>query len=380
MNRLTPRLPFTAVLGLLLASMLAAFAPASLGQARSGARGTANYLPATEIGEAMISSDPETRKLIVVTDDETAAYIGQVITNLDRAVPQVLIKVVFLEVTYRKGLNLGIEGSYRRDLGGGSTGVVNQIFGLAQQGGTPNPPGAGLYQVLGDDFQVTLRAIAEAGKTEVLSRPSILARNNQQATITVGQQIPLVTNTRFDNFGNQINSVEYQSVGIILRVTPFITDDGLVEMIVAPEISNLSDQTVAVSAGFNAPVINTRSADTVVVTPDGQTVVIGGLMQKQQTESQGKIPFLGDIPGLGALFRNKNNSGSVTELLIFLTPHIVKRPSQLAGITATAQNNLQLVPQSFSEQELNRYLLDVPEKKEEPPTKKSRRSRKRSEP
>ncbi|MBL9127432.1 MAG: hypothetical protein JNL97_07290 [Verrucomicrobiales bacterium] len=346
---------------------------------RSNSRSSGNYLPATEIGEAMISSDPETRKLIVVTDDETAAYIGQVITNLDRAVPQVLIKVVFLEVTYRKGLNFGVEGNYSKDLGNGSTGVVNQIFGLAQQGGSPNPPGAGMYQVLGQDFQVTLRAIAEAGKTEVLSRPSILARNNQEATITVGQQVPLVTNTRFDNFGNQINSVDYQSVGIILRVTPFITDDGLVEMIVAPEISNLSDQTVAISAGFNAPVINTRSADTVVVTPDGQTVVIGGLMQKTKTESEGKIPFLGDIPGLGSLFKNKSRSGSTTELLIFLTPHIVKRPSQLAGMTSAAQNNLQLVPQSFTEQELNRYLQDVPEKKEEPATKKSKRSRKSSQ-
>jgi len=363
-----------------LACVLLTLASHAQNQRTGGSRSSGNYLPATEIGEAMISSDPETRKLIVVTDDETAAYIGQVITNLDRAVPQVLIKVVFLEVTYRKGLNIGVEGNYQKDIGGGSTGVVNQIFGLAQQGGTPTPPGAGMYQMLGQDFQVTIRAIAEAGKTEVLSRPSILARNNQQATITVGQQVPLISNTRFDNFGNQINSVTYQSVGIILRVTPFITDDGLVEMIVAPEISNLSDQTVPISAGFNAPVINTRSADTVVVTPDGQTVVIGGLMQKTGTESEGKIPFLGDIPGLGVFFKNRNTAGTRTELLIFLTPHIVKRPAQLAGMTSDARNDLQLVPQSFTEQELDRYLLGVPEKKPEVVEKKSKRSRKYSAP
>ena len=380
MHSLRFRLPRLSATSLALACILLATASHAQNQRTGGSRSSGNYLPATEIGEAMISSDPETRKLIVVTDDETAAYIGQVITNLDRAVPQVLIKVVFLEVTYRKGLSLGVEGNYQKDIGGGSTGVVNQIFGLAQQGGTPTPPGAGMYQMLGQDFQVTLRAIAEAGKTEVLSRPSILARNNQQATITVGQQVPLISNTRFDNFGNQINSVTYQSVGIILRVTPFITDDGLVEMIVAPEISNLSDQTVPISAGFNAPVINTRSADTVVVTPDGQTVVIGGLMQKTGTESEGKIPFLGDIPGLGALFKNRNKAGSRTELLIFLTPHIVKRPAQLAGITSEARNNLQLVPQSFTEQELDRYLLDVPEKKPETVEKKSRRSRKSTTP
>jgi len=369
--------PHSSLFPTLLALAVTLFAMTSLGQAqRTGTRGTSSYVPATQVGEAIISSDPETRKIIVVTDDETAAYIGQVITNLDRAVPQVLIKVVFLEVTYRKGISLGIEGNYQKDIGGGSTGVVNQIFGLAQQSGNPTPPGAGMYQMLGQDFQVTLRAIAEAGKTEVLSRPSILARNNQQATITVGQEVPLITNTRFDNFSNQINAYEYRSVGIILRVTPFITEDGLVEMIVNPEISNLSDQTVAVSVGLSAPVINTRSADTVVVTPDGQTVVIGGLMQKTGTESEGKIPFLGDIPGLGFLFKNKNNSGTRTELLIFLTPHIVKRPSQLAGMTSAARNNLQLVPQSFTEQELDRFLLDIPEKKTEPATKKTRKTRK----
>lgn len=210
----------------------------------------------------------------------------------------------------------------------------------------------------------------------MLSRPSILARNNQEATITVGQQVPLISDVRYDNFGNQISSVNYQSVGIILRVTPFITDDGMVEMIVAPEISNLADQTVAVGPGVNAPIINTRSADTVVVTPDGQTVVIGGLMQKTQLESEGKIPFLGDIPGLGYLFKNKNNSGTRTELLIFMTPHIVKRPSQLVGMTASTRNNMQLVPQSFTEQELDRYLNDIPEKKPVAPAKKSRKVRK----
>jgi type II secretory pathway component GspD/PulD (secretin) len=134
------------------------------------------------------------------------------------------------------------------------------------------PPGAGLYQVLGSDYQATLRAIAQAGKTEVLSRPSILARNNQPATITVGQSVPLITNVRYDNFGNAINSVSYEDVGIILRVTPFISsNDGLVEMIVSPEISSLTDQTVAIANGVSVPVIAKRSADTVVVTPDGQT-------------------------------------------------------------------------------------------------------------
>src|SRR5262249_32128133 len=183
---------------------------------------------------------------------------------------------------------------------------IANAFGLANAGSP-----AGLYQIMSEDYTVTLRAIATAGKAKVLSRPSVIARNNQPATITVGQSVPLITNVRFDNFGNAINSVSYQSVGIILRVTPFITSDGMVEMILSPETSELiadRSQWVPISSGpggsISAPLINSRSADTVVVTPDGATVIIGGLMQNSKGEAVSKIPFLGDIPLIGWLFRH----------------------------------------------------------------------------
>jgi general secretion pathway protein D len=287
-----------------------------------------------------------------------------------------LIKVVFLEVTYRKGLDIGIEGSYQKQIGDITT-TGNQSFGLAQQGTLPTPPGAGLYQILGADFQATIRAIAEAGKTEVLSRPSVLARNNQEAVITVAQQVPLITNVRYDNFGNQINGVEYTPVGIILRVTPFITSDNMVEMIVSPEISNLSDQTVPIAAGVNAPVINTRSADTVVVTPDRQTVVIGGLMSKLQTQADSKIPLLGDIPLLGSLFKRRTKGDTQTELLIFLTPHIVYAPSQLAAMSAGERAQQDITRQSFTDEQLDRMLNGQSSNPTSQPSDNSRSSRRR---
>lgn len=372
------RLPLRLVLLSLALLLSPAIVKAQLvgGQNRSSA--TANYPSATQIGGATVTYDQETRKLIVVADEETAAYVSEVVTNLDRPAPQVLIKVVFLEVTYRKGLNIGIEGSYTKNMGNSTTGGINQFFGLAQQGVNPTPPGAGLYQILGTDFQATLRAIADAGKTEVLSRPSVLARNNQEATITVGQQVPLITNVRYDNFGNQINGVTYTSVGIILRVTPFITSDNMVEMIVSPEISNLSDETVPIAAGVNAPIISTRSADTVVVTPDGQPVVIGGLMSNMKTETDSKIPFLGDIPLLGNLFKHRSRDNTKTELLIFLTPRIVRAPSQLVSITEKERAAQAIAPKAFSEDELNRFLHDIPLKDEDArESSKSKKSRSR---
>ncbi|MCL4178091.1 MAG: hypothetical protein KJ072_10180 [Verrucomicrobia bacterium] len=321
----------------------------------------ANYPSSTQVGQASISTDPETRKLVVVTDDKTAEDISKVIEKLDRPAPQVLIKVVFVEATYSKGLDLGVEGSYTKDMGNSNTGSVSQAFsGIAGITGAAAGDG-GIYQVLGSDFQVTLHALAQAGKTEILSRPSILARNNQMATISLGQRVPIVTGTRFDSLGNQYNTITYENVGIILQVTPFITSDGMVEMIVTPQTSELADrsQWVPTSSGpsgtINSPVINSRSADTVVIVPDRQTVVIGGLMLNQNQQVDSKIPVLGDIPLLGAAFRRRVKSDSKTELLIFLTPHIVGQPSELAALT-TEEKERSNIPNTISEQQLNQFL------------------------
>ncbi len=341
--------------------------------------GSANYPSRTSVGQATFSYDPETRKIIAVTDEDTAEYISQVISNVDRPAPQVLIKVLFLEVTHTKSLDIGVEGAVQRDIKDGAMGTASQAFGISGlanaaagittnifgqpiSGFAPVPPGAGLYTILARDYQATLRAIAQAGKTEILSRPSILTRNNQPATISLGQQVPIITGTRFDTLGNQYNTVTYQPVGIQLTVTPFITSDGMVEMVVTPETSELADrsQWVTTSSGpggvITSPVINNRSADTVVVVPDGQTVIIGGLMSRQNQRAERKIPILGDIPLLGAAFRHRVDNNVKTELLIFLTPHIVMHPSELAGLTANERANMIEQPRSFPEHELDRFL------------------------
>lgn len=347
-----------------------------------GRTGTTTYPSATSIGSATFMSDPETRKLVVVTDEETAQYIGQIVTNLDRRPPQVLIKVVFMEVTYTKDLDLGIEGGISKPLNGSVQGSAAQTFGISSlgtlvnsnvnvygqpiSGFAPIPPGAGLYTVLANDYQATLRAIARAGKTEILSRPSILARNNQQATISLGKEVPIISGTRFDTLGNQYNTVTYRTVGIQLTVTPFITSDGMVEMIVTPTISDLADrsQWVTTSSGpsgtISSPVINSRSADTVVVVPNGQTVIIGGLMEKQNQRAENKIPILGDIPLLGAAFRHRVDSNTKTELLIFLTPTIVDTPTELAAMSSAERSAATASHSAFSEQDLERFIGNVP--------------------
>lgn len=353
----------------LTAAALGALSAHAQGQNFGGARTTSTTYPSsTEMGTATVTVDPETRRVFVVTDEETAAYVKDMVRNLDRPTPQVLIKCVFLEATYTKDSDIGVEGIYAHNINGSS---INQFNGAATAATAFDlASSGGIYQFASaaGDLNVTLAALAKAGKTEILSRPSILARNNQPATISLGQQVPLITNTRFDNFGNQINSVTYQDVGIILSVTPFITEDNLVEMIVTPQISQLTDrsQWVPISGGTNtagsvaAPVINSRSADTVVVVPDGQTVVIGGLMQNTKLDSTEKVPILGDIPLVGLLFKHKVKSDAKTELMIFMTPHVVKQPSDLAALTANERSKTKVTSKAFSEEELNRYLDNLP--------------------
>ena len=268
------------------------------------------------MGPVTTSVDPETGALIVITDDKTFSSVTNVLNGVDRPKPQVLIKVVFLEVVHDNALDFGVEGTYNHSFGssplmtnimanlagGVTTNIVNgsPVANIRQQfstersghapgqpsGETPCPSGAGIYSVLGNDYTATIRAIATATKTEVLSRPSILVRNNQPATINIGQSVPIITSVTYAaNTGPPIVTPTYTSVGITLQVTPFIKNR-LVEMIVSPSITALSSTTVQIAPGYNAPVIDTRSASTVVDRagrsnrhhrrPDGERQGLGG--------------------------------------------------------------------------------------------------------
>jgi general secretion pathway protein D len=344
-----------------------------------GASTTREYPPAGAVGSAIYSVDQEGRTLTVIGDTNTLAAVSNALARIDRPKPQVMIKVVFLEVTYNNGVDIGLEGSFTKQVNSGppiGVGLTN-LFGLAQQGITPTPnvntlPGAGLYSVTGNDFTATLRAIQEVGKVQILSRPIILARNNQQANIVVGQEVPLITGVSYDTFGNEHSSISYQNVGIILTVTPFITPDDNVEMMVAPQISEVASQSTQISSGtngsFSTPYINIRSANTVVVTPNGQTVVIGGLMQDSKSTTDSKIPVLGNIPLLGALFHHKVIADAKTELMIFLTPYIVRTPRDLIVVSQDERRRAEVPPKTFPEKKMNQYLSPTTQPDSTPPS------------
>jgi general secretion pathway protein D len=388
------------------------------GAARSATATSTGYNNNGTVGIAQIGVDPDTHNLIIVADAVTMEQIRNVVRNLDAPKPQVLIKVAFIEVQDNKASAIGVQGDYtgfNRSLsqligymtnysvvsptttlinnGTTTTTVgapaivpssitpINQSFNLNNNFGLPQSlSGAagngGLYQLTGNDFTATLQAIATAGKAQVLSRPSILARDGQLAEIVVGQSIYLPSSVSLTAVGGTSTTVPsingaYQNVGIQLDVTPFIGANNLVQMILEPQITSIDTSTPGqvieggsiFSSAVFAPNLNKRSANTVVITPSGQPVVIGGLISNDKSSSESKVPLLGDIPLLGNLFKFTSRANTKSELLIFLTPHIVQMPSQLAAMSGREMDQSQLITNSISEQLLDQFLERVPVKK-----------------
>lgn len=303
-------------------------------------------------GDAIIQYDAGTNSIMVITDEHTSREIAQVIQTLDQPVPQVLIKVLFLEVTHSSGLDFGFEGQFTfQDAAGGERHTAGTDFGLSSM------TTGGFYTIVDEDFSATLRAMATQGKLEVLSRPSVLVRNNESATITIGQEVPFITNSRITDGGDTINTVTYEDIGIILGVTPHITRERLVEMEVTPEISTLTAETVPISNTVDARIIAKRSAQTRVAVADGQTVVIGGLMEDNNTSNVKKLPLLGDIPLLGALFSRTVKNKSKTELLIFLTPTVIESVAGLDKMTRDERSLLELSPRVLREPAAQRKYI-----------------------
>ena len=278
------------------------------------------------VGQVYVVADEDTNSLLVRTATKHLERVKDIVAELDRPIRQVLIKVLIAEVTHDDTFDLGAEFS-----------ILNLRLGASASYDVPLGPvgesGGLLTATMDAGLATTINALQRDGRLEVLSRPYILASENKEAIITVGQEVPFIRNSRTTETGQTINTIEYEDVGIILTVTPHVNPDGLVIIDVSPEISTVTDTTVPISETVNATVYAKRSARTQVAIHTGRTIVIGGLMEDRVIESVRKVPGLGDIPLLGALFRRTVRSKVKTELLIFLTPHVAERAEDLQSAT-----------------------------------------------
>jgi general secretion pathway protein D len=196
----------------------------------------------------------------------------------------------------------------------------------------------------------------------ILSTPQILTSDNEEAEIVVGENVPFISKRERDitTTNTVLSSIERKDVGITLRITPQITEGDYVKLNLYQEISAVKDASDDVLTTVG-PTTTKRSTKTSVIVKDAQTVVIGGLMQDKEEEIITKVPFLGDVPALGLLFRYKTVSKNKTNLLVFLTPHIVKESSQLTKITNDKQTSFAMRENQRVEGELMvKFKADIP--------------------
>ena len=294
--------------------------------------------------EVAIVAEPTNNALLVSASPRYFEQVSEMIDQLDQPQRQVLIQVLLAEVTLDGNNDQGIDWAVSRDFipdasfpgdEGGNDFSAGSSFG-SESG---SALGGLTATITNGDVDFILRAMQSDGRLEVLSRPQILAADNQPATIDIGQRVPFVTGSSYNERGNLVNSFSYEQVGVQLSVTPRISPDGLVKLDVEPTISSLSTSSVPISEGFNAPVINNRSASTMVSVQDGQTVVMGGLISTEDNERVTKIPLLGDIPYLGVAFKRTQKIRSRTELLIILTPQVIDTPEEIEKYSRKSIDN-----------------------------------------
>lgn len=258
--------------------------------------------------------------------EKVGRYIDAINGSIMR---QVEIEVRILEVTLSDEFSLGIDWNQTiDDMGTGSISTSNII--TASVGSVlPKPATVTLsYGVLGGvNFNAVITALREQGDVRVVSKPMIRVMNNQPALIKVGTDIPFFQSTTTPGTGGSApivtEEVRYITAGMVLSITPQISGDGWIMLDVTPTITRLAG-TVLSPLGSTAPTMEIKQSSTIVRLRDGETVTIGGLIQTEKSEKVRKVPILGDIPILGYLFRGKYTADINRELVVFLTPRIIK--------------------------------------------------------
>lgn len=275
--------------------------------------------------EVTVVGDTKSNTVLVSASPRQIEFVRDMIQELDAAPPQVLIQVMLAEVTIDSGSEWGVDMKLK-DFGGDmyTAAALAAGSGVATALGVPN------LTFSSSDFEFLVRALEAQGKLEVLSRPQIIANNNEPAFFQAGDNIAFTDNVELLQDGSTRSTISRKDLGIKLTVTPSISSDGFVKMDVQPEISTLTAQTTQISENFDAPVISSRKVSTVVTVKDGQTVVLGGLLQTLSQEHKTKVPIIGDIPFIGIPFRSTSTKTVKTELLVILTPKVVPGESDEA--------------------------------------------------
>jgi general secretion pathway protein D len=304
--------------------------PANTGQDASG-RGVQNISRLQNSSQrgpqVTITSDDNNNAIIVFGSPRDYAIVEDALRKLDVPPYQVLIEAAITEVTLTDDLRFGVQWNFQ-------TGDSN--FALSEGSG-PSPtrilPGFS-YFLSGNNISAALNALEERTNVKVVSAPKLVVLNNQTASLQVGDQVPIQTQSAqsVENPNAPIvNAIEYRDTGVILKVTPRVNAGGLVLLDIAQEVSDLSSRSIQ---GISSPIISTRRVSTSIAVQDGQVITLGGLFRDANSFGKNGLPILSRIPILGGLlFGNQKNTQNRTELIILIKPHVLRTADDARAVT-----------------------------------------------
>ena len=341
-----------------LAAKLKEQSGAAVAAAGGAAAAQAAAAPGGVDKSVTIWAEPETTPLVVTAPPKTMRSLMSVVDRLDVRRAQVIIEAMLVEVSNDASRDLGVNwvvdgsgdnflvGLFNQSIAGVNIGDIAR--GVQDPESIENLPGGftiggGRVEDSGTNFAAILRALASNGDTNVVSMPSVITLDNEEAQIKVAQEVPFLTGT-FTNTGgtggavNPFQTIERKEVGNILKITPQITDEDTILLKIEQEASGIAAAAAQVST--TDLVTNKRTITTRVLVDDGGMLVLGGLIEDRLTESESRVPLLGKIPVIGALFRVRNTQKTKTNLMVFIRPRVLRTAEQAAIETNSKYNYL----------------------------------------
>ena len=306
---------------------------------------------AAQASNVQIQADAATNSLIITAPDAQYRQLKAVIEKIDARPAQVFIESLIAEVNTNKLTDFGIQWQGTTGKSGDTNiGVLGTNFGSGMGniiGAATTNPGSidaskvagglnfGVFHNTGGVYVLGMLAnfLESTGDGNILATPNVLTLDNEESRVIVGQNVPFVTGSYQQNnntVDNPFQTIERKDVGMTLRVKPQINDDGSIKLKIFQEISNVDPSSKNDPAGL---ITNKRSIETNVIVDDGAIVVLGGLLQDEYTDGQTKVPVLGDIPGLGSLFKSQNRARKKTNLMVFIRPTVLRTEAATAAFS-----------------------------------------------
>lgn len=309
-----------------------------------------------------IEAHEGTNSIVVSAQPALMSSLSSIIHQLDIRRAQVLIEAIIVEVSEGDGINLSTQwgSAYGGTQFQGNGVTTGEMLGAAYQvneddgdltaaANAISKVAGGIIGVTGNDWGVVLQALSSTTSSNILATPSITTLDNQEASFIVGDEVPVLTgSTSSSSNDNPFQTIERKDIGIKLKVTPQINEGDAVQMVIEQEVSSIKDSTNTVDIVFS-----TRAVKTTVLTKSGDTVVIGGLINETVTESEDKVPLLGDIPWLGHLFKSTKSSTEKRNLMIFIRATIIRDDEKMRSLSTRKYTLIREIQKKQREEGIN---------------------------